>query len=310
MSLLFLCPTKDPAPWLAGIHAVDPAIDVQVWPDVPRPEAVRFALLWQHPHDVLATLPNLKALASLGAGIDHILNDPTLPQHLPVARIVDPNLVASMTQYVATAALRFFREFETYGKQQRATIWHPQPPRDIDDYPVGIMGMGVLGSDAAAKLATLGFTVYGWSRRRSEHTALTGAFAGKDELPAFLATSRILVCLLPLTDATRGILNDTLFTQLQPDAYIINVARGAHLVDEDLLTALNAGTLQGVCLDVFNEEPLPAQHPFWQHPNITITPHIASITNPKTAAVQVVENYHRARKGEALLHAVDLKRQY
>ncbi|MEM8487547.1 MAG: glyoxylate/hydroxypyruvate reductase A [Bacteroidota bacterium] len=310
MSLLFLCPTKDPAPWLAGIKAVDPDIDVQVWPDISHPDDVSFALLWQHPHDVFTRFKNLKAIASLGAGIDHILQDPTIPRHLPVARIVDPNLVASMTQYVVTAVLHSFRDFDLYKQQQTTQTWRPAAPRNIADFPVGIMGMGMLGSDAAQALAALGFTVYGWRRSGPAHPALEASFAGEAMLPAFLEKTRILVCLLPLTTATRGILNTDVFSRLQPNAYLINVARGAHVVDSDLLEALGNGSLQGACLDVFNEEPLPADHPFWRHPQITVTPHVASITNPQTAAVQVVENYHRANAGQPLLHAVDLGREY
>ncbi len=310
MSLLFLCPTKDPAPWLAGIKAADPDVDVQVWPHVPRPDEVSFALLWQHPHEELNKFVNLKAIASLGAGIDHILQDPTIPPNLPVARIVDPNLVASMTQYVVTAVLHCFREFDLYKKQQTTQSWQPAPPRNIADYPVGIMGMGMLGSDAARALASLGFTVYGWTRSARTLPAVKASFAGDAMLPAFLEKSRILVCLLPLTTATRGLLNADVFTKLLPNAYLINVARGAHVVDADLLDALSNGSLQGACLDVFNEEPLPAAHPFWGHPQITVTPHVASITNPHTAAVQVVENYHRANAGRPLLHAVDLGREY
>lgn len=310
MSLLFLCPTKDPAPWLAGIKAADPGVDVQVWPEVPRPLDVSFAVLWQHPHNQWDLFPNLKAIASLGAGIDHILQDPTLPRHLPVARIVDPNLVTSMTQYVVTAVLQHFRDFGIYRQQQAKKLWQPVLPRDIAAFPVGIMGMGMLGSDVARALAALGFTVHGWSRRPKKHPALTTSFAGTSMLPAFLKSSRMLVCLLPLTDATRGILNADLFAQLPANAYLVNVARGAHLVTSDLLDALDSGALAGACLDVFNEEPLPAEHPFWEHPQITITPHIASITNPQTAAVQVVTNYHRANAGEPLLHTVDLAQQY
>ena len=185
MSLLFLCPTKNPAPWLAGIRAADPGIDVQVWPDVPRPLDVSFAVLWQHPHTRWDTFPNLKAIASLGAGIDHILQDPSIPPHLPTARIVDPNLVHSMTQYVVTAVLQHFRDFEIYRNQQTNHSWQPVTPRDQSAFPVGIMGMGMLGSDAAQALAALGFRVYGWSRSQKTHPALTASFAGDEQVTGF-----------------------------------------------------------------------------------------------------------------------------
>ncbi len=310
MALLLICPSKDPGPWLEAIAAVDPEIDVRVWPAIGDPADVTFALLWNHPPEVLHQFPNLKAVSSLGAGIDHINNDPSRPSQLPVARIVDPDLVQSMSEYVTTAALLHFRDFRPYQSQQTRKQWLPLPARNISDCTIGIMGMGELGSNAAKKLHALGFPVIGWSRRRKSHPALTHAYAGPDELKDFLQRSRILVCLLPLTPATHRILNYDCFSQLPQDAYVINVARGAHLVEQDLLRALSEGSLSGACLDVFDVEPLPAEHPFWQHPSITITPHIASLTNPMTAAPQVVENYRRSLHGESLLHQVDLKQGY
>ncbi len=310
MALLLICPTKAPQPWLQAMASVDPEIEVRVWPDVGDPADIAFILLWNHPPRVLEQFPNLKAVSSLGAGIDHINNDPSLPSHLPVARIVDPSLVRSMSEYVATAAMLHFRDFPAYKSLQTDKNWKPLPTRNIRDYTAGIMGMGELGYDAAKKLHGLGFPVVGWSRQRKSYPELTCSYAGKTELGDFLHTSRILICLLPLTPATRHILDYQLFTRLPQQAFVINVARGAHLVEKDLLRALAEGHLSGACLDVFDTEPLPADHPFWHHPAITITPHIASLTNPVTAARQVVENYHRAINGTSLLHQVNLARGY
>ncbi|MFK7844111.1 MAG: 2-hydroxyacid dehydrogenase [Rhodothermales bacterium] len=310
MSLLLLCPTKDPQPWKAAIAGLDPSIEVCVWPEVAKPEDITFALVWNHPPAVLDRFKNLKAISSLGAGIDHINNDPGFPSHLPLTRIVDPALVQSMSEYVVTAVMQHFRGFTTYATQQAGRVWKDLPPNRISDCRLGVMGMGVLGSDAATKLHALGFSVDGWSRQRKTMSELSQSFAGQDELPAFLHRANILICLLPLTSSTEGILNQNLFAQLPKDAYLINAARGHHLVEKDLLEAINSGKMSGACLDVFREEPLPAIHPFWQHPKITITPHIASLTDPRSAAHQVVENYHRANEGRPLLNAVDLTREY
>ncbi len=310
MSLLLICPTKDPAPWVSALNGIAPDIRIQVWPDVHPDEKAAFALVWHHPPGVLSKLPDLKALSSMGAGIDHLIADPEVPAHLPVARIVDPALVQSMTEYIVTATLQHFRDFIQYKQHQAASRWQPEPPKRIRDIRVGIMGVGALGGDAATRLQAIGFEVIGWSRRIKAHPALTGSYAGPDQLIPFLEGVHILVCLLPLTPETHGILNRVVFSALPKGAYLINVARGAHLNEQDLLDALDKGQLSGACLDVFQEEPLPASHPFWDHPAITVTPHIASITDPVSAAQQVVENYRRTHAGQPLLNQVDLKRGY
>ena len=310
MSLLFLAPTKDPEPWQKAIAAIDPNVDFRVWPDVGNPDEIRFVLLWNHPPASLQPFKNLKAISSLGAGIDHINNDPDIPAGIPIVRIVDPALVQSMSAYVVTAVLMHFRDFKRYSQQQDGKSWQPLPARSMADFPIGIMGMGELGMDAAKKLYTMGFKIYGWSRSRKSTLILEESFAGENELPSFLGNSRILVCLLPLTTATKGILKTKLINALPDQAYLINVARGAHLVEDDLLIGLDTGKLSGACLDVFAAEPLPATHPFWTHPAITITPHIASITDPSSAARQVVENYWRAVQNQSLMHEVDLSREY
>ena len=310
MSLLLICPTKDPAPWVSAINRIAPEIDVQVWPDTGALEAITFALVWHPPPGALAALPNLKALSSMGAGIDHLVANPEVSANLPIARIVDPELIQSMTEYIVTAALLHFRDFDLYRNHQSATRWQPEPPKRIRDIKVGIMGVGMLGGAAATRLRAIGFDVIGWSRNPKQHPALSGSYAGPDELPAFLDEVRILVCLLPLTPKTKGILDGGVFALLQRGAYIINVARGAHLNEQDLLEGLDKGQLSGACLDVFQEEPLPASHPFWDHPAITVTPHIASITDPASAAQQVVENYRRTLAGKPLLNQVDLERGY
>lgn len=310
MALLLICPTKDPAPWVSAINAIAPEIEMRIWPEVGRAEEVTFALVWHHPPGVLSSLPNLKALSSMGAGIDHLVDNPEVPAHLPVARIVDPALVQSMTEYIVTATLLHFRDFDLYRTHQSAARWQPEKPKRIQDVQIGIMGIGALGSDAATRLRAIGFEVIGWSRTQKQHPALSKSYAGQDQLAVFLEKTDVLVCLLPLTPDTRGILNWDVFAALPKGAYVINVARGAHLVEKDLIDAVDTGHLSGACLDVFKEEPLPPSHAFWSHPAITVTPHIASITDPISAAQQVVENYRRAAAGAYLLNQVDLKRGY
>lgn len=310
MALLLVCPSKNPAPWQEALASVAPDIPVRVWPETGDPADITFALLWNHPAGVLDTFPNLQAISSLGAGIDHINSDTAIPSHLPVARIVDPALVQSMSEYVVTATLNDFRDFPAYRHLQSRQSWQPLQPRDIRTHRTGIMGMGMLGYDAARKLHGLGFNVEGWSRRPKSYPELNRSWAGREALPDFLSRIQTLICLLPLTPETAGILDYELFSLLPDGAYLINVARGGHLMEADLLRALDEGKLSGACLDVFENEPLPADHPFWRHPGITITPHIASITNPLTAAPQVAENYRRANAGKPLLHAVDRRQGY
>ena len=310
MALLLICPTKDPEPWKEALLSLDPSLDVRVWPEAGNLDEIAFALVWNHPAIDWSSFRRIKGLSSLGAGIDHLTRDDGLPPGIPVARIVDPDLVQSMSEYVVTTALYHFRQFDLYRAAQRKFEWRPAPPRRIRDYRAGIMGIGELGRDAATKLRSVGFSVIGWSRSLSDCEALDEAYAGPDELDAFLARSHILICLLPLTQATRSILNLDNLMKLPQDAFLINAARGGHLVERDLLTVLDKGHMAGACLDVFEEEPLPASHPFWTHPRVLVTPHIASLTNPVTAAPQVLENYRRAIDGRPLLHEVDLERGY
>ncbi|HEY9889728.1 MAG TPA: glyoxylate/hydroxypyruvate reductase A, partial [Candidatus Obscuribacterales bacterium] len=279
MSLLIIAPTKDPTPWTIALHQQDPTLAVQVWPHEGDRTQVEFALCWQQPPDIWRNYPNLRCISSLGAGVDHLLGDATLPPDVPVVRLIDPLLAQSMFEYICTAALNHLREFDRYQAQQATATWEPRSPRSISATTIGLMGLGALGCYAAPRLAAVGFNVVGWARS-PKHLPGIHSYVGPSELSAFLARSQILVCLLPLTPATEGILNLDLFQQLPPAAYLINPARGAHLVEADLLTALAAGYLSGACLDVFHQEPLPADHPFWPHPALRVTPHCASLTDP------------------------------
>jgi glyoxylate/hydroxypyruvate reductase A len=303
MALMFLSPDDPAQAWRDALCAVIPGLDFRIWPDVGDPAAIEVALVWQPPPGELARYPGLRAILSLGAGIDGLLAQPGLPD-VPIARMVDPSLTRTMTEYVLLATLRHHRQFDRFERAQRAARWSFALPPQAAERRVGIMGLGVLGSAAAASLAAHGFPVAGWSREAKQLPG-TASFAGRDGLPAFLARTDILVCLLPLTRATRAILNVGTFGGLPRGAYLINVARGAHLVESDLIAALDSGQLEGATLDVFREEPLPPDHPLWRHPKVLITPHVASYASPLTAAEGVAENIRRARAGQPLLYQVE-----
>ena len=309
MSMLFIAPKLKPDSWLKHLRAQDPGLDLRVWPEVGASEDILLALSWKHPMGELAKLPNLRCIASLGFGVDHVLRDPGLPPGVPVTRIVDPGMIRGMSEYVIAAVLNHTRQFTLYRHDQAAGVWKARAPRHPGDVRVGVMGLGHLGADAACKLRGLGFQVSGWSRTPKSIEGVQN-FAGDEALDAFLAQSDTLICLLPLTAATQGILNRRTLAQLPAGAYVINAARGEHLVEEDLVEALAADRLSGACLDVFRTEPLPADHPFWTHPCVTITPHVASLTFPRDVAPQIVDNYRRVRSGQAPLHVVDARRGY
>ncbi len=303
-NLLFYSQTDDPEAWRAAIQAAGPEIAVRVWPDeVDDPAAIDAALVWKPPPGFVARFANLRLIQSLGAGVDALVGDATLPD-VPVARLVDPMLTQCMTEYVVLQALYHHRAMATFRAKQQAADWWQWVAPPATERTVGILGLGELGRDAAAKLVTLGFRVRGWSRRPRD-VADVETYHGAEGLEAMLAGADILVCLLPLTADTENILNAGLIARLPRGAALINCARGGHLVEEDLIPALESGQLSGASLDVFRTEPLPADHPFWARDDIAITPHVASITYPPTAARLVVENVRRAMAGETPLHLVD-----
>lgn len=308
MSLLLIAKNRDMAPWKEALLAVDPNLDVEIWPRVENRERVTFAVSWRHPENILGSYPNLKVVSSLGAGVDHILKDPSLPKHVAVTRLVTPSLKEQIADYVLTAIQDYRHHIPRYVDQKREGYWSPHTSIPKKACNVGIMGLGEMGKAICALLMDNGYSVAGWARSKKEIKGMT--CFNESELDAFLAQINILVCALPLTPATTGILNLELFKKLRKPAFLINVARGAHLVEEDLIYALDTGTLDGAQLDVFEEEPLPNYHLFWNRPNIMITPHIASITNPEAAAPLIVENYKRSLSGMELLYEVQREKGY
>ena len=304
MSIVLIDPARNLDAWVRALQGYDPHVKVEIWPEVRAPEAVAYALCWNQPAGILRKFPNLKAISSLGAGVNHLLNDPTLPPGVPLVRIVDATLKQSMAEYVLLGILAHLRRYELYRQQQMCAEWTIQPALPSREKTIGIMGYGELGRHVGERLSGFGFKVRGWRRSKCDAPSPV-LYSGPEERNAFLAASHILVCLLPLTGETANILDAELFAQLPEQAYLINVARGEHLVEEDLLAALASGHLSGALLDVFRDEPLPPEHPFWNHDRITLTPHIASVTDPSSAAAQIIDNYHRARTGEPLQHRVN-----
>lgn len=309
MALLFVSNSDDPAAWRRELGALLPDLEVRVWPEAGAAEDVRYALVWKPEPGLLAGFPNLELIQSLGMGVDHIFLDGALPAGVPVARLVDPNMVGQMSEYVLLAALRGHRLSDRYDAQQREHRWRQHPIPDTERTGVGVMGLGALGLDAAAKFRALGFRTRGWSRSAKRIEGVE-TFHGPDGLKPFLAGSDILVCLLPFTPETENVINAETLAALPQGAHVVNSARGGLVVEEDLLAALESGHLGGATLDVFRREPLPKGHPFWDHPKVHVTPHVAALTNPRTAAAEVAENIRRVRAGEPPLNLVDRQRGY
>jgi glyoxylate/hydroxypyruvate reductase len=270
---------------------------------------IEVALAWKPDRGLLATLPNLKLIVSLGMGVDHLLADDRLPTGVPIVRIMDDGLIGQMSEYAIFWALRHHRDIDKYAAFQRERAWKPLDFVDTLHRRIGVMGLGTIGQDTARKFAMLGFPTAGWSRTQKTLSGIE-TFHGGDGFMKFLARCDILVDVLPLTRDTRGLLNAKAFAALPKGAFFINMARGGHVVDGDLLAALDSGHLSGAVLDVFNAEPLPADHPYWTHPKVTVTPHIAGATNPRTASPGVIENIKRLRAGQPLIHTVDPKTGY
>ncbi|MBE9553640.1 MAG: glyoxylate/hydroxypyruvate reductase A [Proteobacteria bacterium] len=309
MALIFRSEVARAAAWREAFQRQMPALDLRMWDEPGDIADLVFALVWRPPRGVLRTFPNLKAIFSIGAGVDHLFSDPELPEGVPVVRMVEPELTRGMTEYIVLHVLRHHRRQSEMEANQRVGKWEMISVPTAPSCKVGIMGLGELGGAAALALAALEFDVAGWSRSPKEFSGVE-CFHGDFGMDSFLARSEILVCLLPLTAETEGILNTDLFGKLPKGASLINAARGGHQVEEDILAALESGQLSEATPDGFREEPLPAGHPFWCHPRVTVTPHNASLTDPNGAVRQVIENIQRIRRGEPPSNIVDSKAGY
>ncbi|MGA2492893.1 MAG: glyoxylate/hydroxypyruvate reductase A [Roseiarcus sp.] len=314
MSLLFAAPGWDEGPWRKRFAALLPGRTLVTSETLVDRAAARYAIVWRPPRGLLAELPQLEAIFSLGAGVDAILSDPNLPD-VPIARIVDPDLTARMSEWVVLHCLMHLRQARRYERQQRERIWDGDDDQPAAaDVRVGVLGLGQLGRDAAGKLAALGFSVAAWSASAKTAPGIA-CFNGAAGLDAMLARSDILVCLLPLTAATRGILNARLFAKLPRDgrlggAILLNAGRGGLQVEADILAALDSGALKGASLDVFETEPLPQDSPLWRHPAVFVTPHNAAISHPDAIARAIAAQIQAHERGEPLRNLVNRGRGY
>ncbi|ASM16365.1 glyoxylate/hydroxypyruvate reductase GhrA [Serratia marcescens] len=313
MNIIYYHPLFNAQEWLAGIKQRLPQAEIREWQRGDERPA-DYALVWRPPHEMLANRRDLKAVFALGAGVDAILDQErkhpgTLPAGVPLLRLEDTGMAQQMQEYALSYALRYFRRFDEYQALQQRQEWQPLDPHSLDDFTIGILGAGVLGQSVARKLTEFGFRVRCWSRSAKQIDGVQ-SFAGEAQRAAFLDGVKLLINLLPNTPETVGILNRELFAQLSTGAYLINIARGAHLVEADLLAALEQGQLAAATLDVFAREPLPQDHPFWRHPRVTITPHIAAITLPQQAMDQIAANIRALEAGHAPAGVVDRQRGY
>lgn len=308
-AIAYISRDTDGVHWKKVLEAGLGPVDFRTLDSLGNKDDIEVVLAWKPPAGLIASFPNVKLIVSLGMGVDHLLADDQLPAGVPIVRIMDDGLVGQMSEYAIYWALRHHREIDKYAASQRAREWKPEDFVDTIDRRIGIMGLGSIGQDTAGKFAALGFTTAGWSRTAKSLPGIE-TFHGADGLQRFLARTDILIDVLPLTRDTRGLLDAKAFAALPKGAYFINMARGGHVVDEALLAALESGQISGAALDVFNVEPLPQDHPYWTHPKVHVTPHIAGATNPRTASPGVIENIKRMRAGQALIHTVDPKTGY
>jgi len=304
MALLFHCEWEEGEQIRESLSALIPDVEIRIWPDVGDSADIDVAVVWKLQHGELARFPNLKAILSPGAGVDHLFEDPHLPAGVPIARLIDPLMSDRMAEYTAALTLWSHREFDAYAELQSRQTWRQVPQKDAKNRGVGILGLGALGQTTARRLQIFGFDLRGWSRTRKEVPGVA-SYHGDSMLAEFLAGSEILICLLPLTSATRGILNAATFGQMPKGAYVINCARGPLVVEADLLDALDSGQLSGAALDVFDQEPLPPDNPLWTHPKVRITPHVSSMTAAETAAPMLAAQVRQAQRDEPLDNLVD-----
>lgn len=307
---LLFCSEQDPKElWIPALKECLPEVEIRVNPEVGDPSDIDYALVYWPPHGLLASLPNLKVILSIAAGCDHILSDPTHPRELPIVRMVDDYLKAMMAEYAVYGVLHFHRDFGRYRREQLASSWSRGWPLYTPDTDVAILGLGAIGREVAAKLKAIGFRVHGWSRRAKD---IDGVICrhGEDGLREILGACSYVVCVLPLTPQTKGILNAERFAAMAPGSYLINIARGGHVIDDDLLAALDGGHLAGAFLDVFAQEPLPAAHPYWHHDKVYMTPHVAGDLVPRSCAHSVARSVRQHLAGEALDNLLDRERGY
>ncbi len=313
-AFVFVTPTWDAAPWAAAMRKAAPSLDVRVWPDVGHVGDIHYCACWLPPANVVKSFPNLKVIFSLGAGVDAILSDPTLPHNLPLIRVNDPDLTSQMSEFVVMHVLMHHRQQLRLNANQHKSLWDDFTQHAAREITVGIMGLGVLGQDAAKKLLPMGFGVRGWSRTAKQIDGVK-SFAGAAQLDDFLSGTDILVSLLPATKETDGIINRSLISKLSREGpfgapILINAGRGRQQNEDDILACLDDGTLYGASLDVFRQEPLPAASRLWNNPRAFISPHVAAYSEPATICTYVAAQIARFEAGLPLENVVDIGRGY
>lgn len=309
MSIVICFNNKDPKPWQKVLQSKLTEVKAEIYPNVTEPENVTFALCWKPEKNILSKFPNLKVVQSVGASVEHIIQSQNLSPNCVLTRIVDNQLSEDMFEYILTGIMSYLKKFTEYQFENNQKRWNPKPYKRINNTTIGILGLGKIGTHVSSKLANLGFKVKAWSKSKKSIKNVS-CFYGNNNLSNVLLDTDVLINILPLTAETECILNLQNMKQLNKNGYIINVGRGEHLVDADLLTLLNKKHLSGALLDVFKTEPLPAEHRFWKHQKIKITPHIAAITNIDTASNIVISNYQNLIKGNELKNIVSLKKGY
>lgn len=303
--LLFAYFRPDGDAWMAALSAAAELVEIRRWPEDGDALEIDYIVAWQHPPGFLGRFPNVRAIFWIGAGVDRLMADPELPQ-VPVVRMLDNSLSVGMSEFVAERVLHYHRRMPQYAEQQRQQIWRPLATPLARERTVAVLGLGEIGRACATTLAGLGFRVRGWSRSPRE---LTGVETWTGPLAELLPGCDILVSVLPLTPQTREILDRAAFKHLE-GAWLVNVGRGGHLVEADLIPALDEGRLAGATLDVFDTEPLPAGHPFWSDPRIVVTPHASAVTDPVSAGAAIVANLRRALAAKPLQGVVDRSQGY
>ena len=309
MSIAIVFNLKAPQTWAATIAKHLPDTLIEIYPNISDFSAVDFVLCWKPDQNVLAQFPNLKVIQSVGAAVDHITKSQVIKADQTITRIVDENLSHDMFEFLLTTVLAQLKNIPLYSHQKEQNLWQPKVYQNIKDTQIAILGLGNIGAYVAENLAKIGFKVKGWSSSKKEIKGVK-SYAGKNEISSFLQNSDVLINILPVTSQTENIINKNLLMQLNKGAFIINVGRGEHIVEEDLMEALENEHLSAAWLDVFRTEPLPVDHPFWAHPKIQITPHTASVTRIETAVLLVAENYWNHLIGAPLKHVASLTKGY
>ena len=297
-------------PWIKDFTKYLPEAEVEIWHAGETSQPCDYAVVWSPPEAMLPELAHVKAIFNTGAGVDALLRfGDAIPRTVPIIRLGDAGMAVQMAEYVTHAVLRYFRRFDEYEAQARAGLWAPLPQHNRVDFAIGVLGMGVLGTRVLEALAPFGFPLRGWSRTEKTMPGVQ-CYHGAEGLDTFLRGSRVLVCMLPLTPDTGNLIDRTNMGKLPAGAYIINVARGAHIAEPDLLTLIKSGHIAAATLDVFRNEPLPAQHPFWQEPRITITPHISALTLRRESVQQIAEKIRQLEQGQPVTDIVDRNQGY